>query len=865
MSNGFPPVSPRTPAIPFPQDYDPTAAAVLEMMRAAGTPTPNPRFGPVPTAQPASIGVMPPGWRGGPPAVGPSDAILAALRQFPSQALEAIRTLPHVLNPLEQGKAAAEQVTALNKAGHPILGLAAALAGVGAPELGPEVTAATRPILADIEQAARGAVEGSGFKMPQAAIVSASLGHLSPAENAARHAAMSDLLKSWGVEHVEVQGRWKNPAGKWESEKSYLIPNFERAQAAHLGDRFGQHSVITIGGDEPGLHSLETGQTVPYSGIRQAGRREAHTVLPGGAKVSFDFEGAPRQTGTPAPQPRGPASKRLFAEQKAALWPTELSGRYPGEDEPKIPAGAPAVLGASDPKYAYRTSPTYHGTHEAGFEVPTQSSDIGPHTGTREQAQSLLAQKQQLGMGSADEARVLRLYSEVKNPLRITSDLGSWHPVEVAEALAKHPAFKGTPAAQSFKHISQSAQDDLRAIAGMPPTDWSQAQAAERVGWLNEIKTVLQAHGYDAIEYPNSFEGKPSQIINTETGEVRPYRAGTAKDVDMGYPERAFSGFSTIHLDSEKTLSTKASTRGYAIPPEDVPTLATGVAHLGATAKTPQEFAAAVAREHPELGAQMQASPWLANKMFGTVRTYRGLLKNMPTTEETIAAARSPEGQGIQKWYNETDNILKQAGLNDQEREVFHRIGAVSSIQKSPKDELARALKAFAVWKQDGAMANFSQVPGYTKVQRKMLDGIAVDNPWTDITKGEKVSGYKLARSGQVSGLAIDRHIAEYYTGKQNLNAAEKAIVEARLRHDAAMSGMSDREFQAAVWGAQTGYKPGFGQSGATLENWLRYHLASGQHEELVKAFPGFQKLAEEGARMGEHLPPTGGRPGTPF
>jgi hypothetical protein len=851
MSNGYPPVSPRMPAMPFPPDYDPTAAAALEMMRSAGTPSPNPRFGPVPTAQPASLAQMPPGWRGGPAAVGPGDAILTALRQFPSQALEAIRTLPHVLNPFEQGKATAEQVTALNKAGHPILGLAATLAGVGAPELGPEVTSATRPILSDIEQASRGAADFGGFKMPQAAIVSAARGELSASENAARHAAMSDLLKSWGVDHVEVQGKWFNPeTKKWEIEKSYLIPGMERAQAAHLGDRFGQQAVITVGGEQPGYHDLSTGKTMPYTGIRQAVKKDPHTILPSGAKIALDFDwDKPVQTGTPAPSPRGAA------------------GAAPLPGEPVMPAGAPEVLGASDPKYAYRTPPIYHGTHEPGFEVPTKSSDIGPHTGTREQAQSLLAQKQLIGIGSEDEARILRLYSGAKNPLRIYSDLGTWHPVEVAEELAAHPAFRGTPAEKTFKQISSSAATDLRMIAGKPNNayDWTQAHAASRAGWLNEIKTVLKAHGYDAIEYPNSFEGKASHIINTQTGEIRPYRAGTATGVDMGYPERTMSGFSTIHLDPEKTLSTKASTRGFAIPPEDVPSLATGVAHLGVNAKTPQEFAAAVAREHPELGAQMQASPWVANKMFGTVRSNRDILKNMPTTEEAIAAARSPEGQGIQKWYNETDNVLKQAGLTDQEREVFHKIGAISSIQKSPKDELQRALKAFAVWKQDGPMADFSQVPGYTKVQRKMLDGIAVDNPWTDVTKGEKVSGYTLARRGQPSGLAVDRHIAEYYTGKQNLNATEKAIVEARLRHDAAKAGMSDREFQSAVWGAKTGYKPGFGQSGATLEDWLRYHLASGQHEGLVKAFPGFQKLAEEGARMGEDLPPAGGQPGTPF
>ena len=70
------------------------------------------------------------------------------------------------------------------------------------------------------------------------------------------------------------------------------------------------------------------------------------------------------------------ASARPFAEQKAALWPVEQSGAYPSEGAPTLPTGAPEVLGASDPKYAYKTPPVYHGTVHTGFDIPTQSRDL---------------------------------------------------------------------------------------------------------------------------------------------------------------------------------------------------------------------------------------------------------------------------------------------------------------------------------------------------------------------------------------------------------------------------------------------------------------------------------------------------------
>src|SRR5439155_17201598 len=158
---------------------------------------------------------MPPGWVGGPAAVGPGEALASAGKQLlnPASWWQALKGAARPFyDPVGMGRETAEQVQALNKAGHPILGAAAMAMGVCAPELeGSELTTITRPVLKDLEHAASGAADFGGFKMPQAAIVSASRSAMTKAEQKAGHAALLEMLKSEGVPHVEVQGKWFNP------------------------------------------------------------------------------------------------------------------------------------------------------------------------------------------------------------------------------------------------------------------------------------------------------------------------------------------------------------------------------------------------------------------------------------------------------------------------------------------------------------------------------------------------------------------------------------------------------------------------------------------------------------------------------
>src|SRR5947208_16596866 len=112
------PAPPRPTVFPYTtlfRSYDPTAAAALEMMRAMGQPTPNPRMGPVPRAP--YTAPMPPGWVGGPAAVGPGEALASAGKQLlnPASWWQALKGAARPFyDPVGMGRETAEQVQALN-------------------------------------------------------------------------------------------------------------------------------------------------------------------------------------------------------------------------------------------------------------------------------------------------------------------------------------------------------------------------------------------------------------------------------------------------------------------------------------------------------------------------------------------------------------------------------------------------------------------------------------------------------------------------------------------------------------------------------------------------------------------------------
>jgi len=208
------------------------------------------------------------------------------------------------------------------------LSAAATFAPLPIPDAGPEA----RKLVAGLEDVLRG-----GEAVPKFAILSSDVEGLSSAAKLARHKAFGEMLQAEGWNPVEHGGGvWKNDAGQLVKENGYLIPDMAEPQARHYGARVGQQSVIT----NEGFHNIQTGETAPFQSAGRPGKNDPYTVLPGGKKklaMKFDFDNLKR-TGTPEPGPQG--------DGVISAGGTTL------------PPGAPAVLGASEPKYAYQNPAT---------------------------------------------------------------------------------------------------------------------------------------------------------------------------------------------------------------------------------------------------------------------------------------------------------------------------------------------------------------------------------------------------------------------------------------------------------------------------------------------------------------------------
>ena len=204
------------------------------------------------------------------------------------------------------------------------LSAAATVAPLPVPDAGPEA----RKLVAGLEDVLRG-----GEAIPKFAIISSDVEGLSSAAKLARHKAFGEMLTAEGWNPIEHGGDvWKNDAGQLVKENGYLIPDMAEPQARHYGARVGQQSVIT----NEGFHNIQTGETAPFQSAGRPGKGDPYTVLPGGKKklaMKFDFDNLKR-TGTPEPGPQGNGVVRAGGTT--------------------LPPGAPAVLGASEPKYAYQ-------------------------------------------------------------------------------------------------------------------------------------------------------------------------------------------------------------------------------------------------------------------------------------------------------------------------------------------------------------------------------------------------------------------------------------------------------------------------------------------------------------------------------
>ena len=298
--------------------------------------------------------------------------------------------------------------------GVPWLGLASGLAsltGAGGPEAraAEELSPEASRFLIELEGAAK-----TGAKLRPFAILSADRPGLPPEVLAERRAVLKDLVRGHGVEPIEVDGVFEG-----NSERSILAPGLGAPQARHLGERFGQDAVIT----HDAYHDLKTGQSFPLTGHGEASAAEPHTLLPSGKRfgMRFDFN-HPEQTGTPAAVA---ALRKLQPPEREPMGDLPMTAGAAAARGDVLPQkGQPTVLGASEPKYAYRYTggePKPGPTLSPGGILSTETP---PPPGTRH------------GLPLADED-IRTLGVAGRYLLQKYPDRGSW----VRAMQAEHPNF----------------------------------------------------------------------------------------------------------------------------------------------------------------------------------------------------------------------------------------------------------------------------------------------------------------------------------------------------------------------------------------------------------------------------------------
>jgi hypothetical protein len=106
------------------------------------------------------------------------------------------------------------------------------------------------------------------------------------AANRASNEALERELRRRGYNPQPVKGGYRDSeTGQFLQEDSFLVPGLPESEAASLGRRFGQNSVIT----QQGLHDLKSGMTTPSKGVLP-GTEDVYTELPGGERFMLDLD-----------------------------------------------------------------------------------------------------------------------------------------------------------------------------------------------------------------------------------------------------------------------------------------------------------------------------------------------------------------------------------------------------------------------------------------------------------------------------------------------------------------------------------------------------------------------------------------------
>lgn len=299
--------------------------------------------------------------------------------------------------------------------------------------------------------------------------------------------------------------------------------------------------------------------------------------------------------------------------------------------------------------------------------------------------------------------------------------------------------------------------------------------------------------------------------------------------------------------------------RQFGLPLEDITPTGHSLAHYLADAPDQASWMAKLQSAEPGIAPLLNTWPEVADRVYKAANAHLNFVKNLTPFEDLRPLAAS--GSEIGPWYRGLMPTLKAAGVPDQEADMLNRFGAILSEQQSPKEEMRLALKA---WDQHlhgepltaGSIGTTEARASKLREQASAVPPFEEDAPLppnasttSEWGRGEafKTADYYLLRRGhEAESTALDRHIIRAYgADPDRITSPQMHVLKARVLADARQAGMSGGEWQARVWGGQTGYKSGFGQAGATPEDWLAHHLSD--FPRLTKRYPGLADLGEQG------------------
>jgi len=235
--------------------------------------------------------------------------------------------------------------------------------------------------------------------------------------------------------------------------------------------------------------------------------------------------------------------------------------------------------------------------------------------------------------------------------------------------------------------------------------------------------------------------------------------------------------------------------------------------------------------------------------VFKVAKRYDKLAGSLKPYEEIAKIAEKADPL-YREWYRGWAPAMSRY-FPGEPGEMLTRFSLLSA-QKSPKEETRQALKALQYLQTTPNVtpAKLQQAVGTTASRASAL--LAAWQGRQHIKGGLKTSGYELAKRGHGQTGALDRHVIRAYTGRDELNPAEYEVLQSRVAADAERAGMNFDEFQAMVWGGQSGYSPGFAEPGASAQDWLAHWLAQPEFRSVMELFPESAGLMERGAILGE-------------